>query len=266
MTANKTKKYIITGIVALLALLLLSALFTVISVSKGFDDEASDMEVKKEEVLDSADITELDISLKVTSLIIEVGEFELKTNNEDVEWSIDGGKLTIKEKGITTPFGINESGYKLVLTVPEYTKFDSVKIVSNVGKVEINDLDTVDLDLKFSAGNAEIDSLYVSGNADVKCLIGQMSVRDSRVENISYKMRVGQSDLDLSVNVDAEFNAFIGKFQICLPGKIGDYRLTVTEGFGLLKSKQDIYTEDDYSKPVVKVGGAFGKLTVIFEA
>ena len=265
MTENKTKKYIIWSVLALIALLLLSTVCTVVSVSKGFDSEGTDMEVKKEESFDSAEVTALDISLKVTSLVVEYGEFEIRTNNEDVEWEIDGGVLRIKENGITTPFGINESGYKLVLTVPEYTRFDSVKIVSNVGRVQINDLDTVDLDLNVRIGLTEINRISVSGAANVKGLAGQMVMNDSWFEKINYKMRVGHSELDLSVKTEAELNTFIGKLNTYMPGEIEDYRLTVTEGFGLVKSKQDIYTDNDASKPVVKIGIVVGKITATFE-
>lgn len=266
MTESKTKKYIIWSILALVALLLLSAVCTVVSVSKGFDSEASDMEVKKEENFDSAEVTALDVRLKVTSIVIEKGEFGIKTNNEDVEWEIDGGSLKIKEKGMTAPFGINESGYKLVLTVPESMTFDSVKIVSNIGKVQITDIDTADLDLKTVIGYTEIKGISSSGAANVRGFLGQMVIDDSQFENISYKMRVGHSEIDLSVNSNGQFNAFIGKLNLCLPGEIEDYRLNITEGFGLVKSKQNIYSDGDASKPVIKIGVVFGKITAAFEA
>lgn len=155
-TAQRIIKYFAISLAVFLIVNIVLVCFSVIaSFSIGFD---SVKENQKTEItsLNDLNITTLDIDLKASNLIIQIGEeAKVETNNQYVEVSQKNSTLFLEEKkhSIFSKAGKNK---EVLITIPEEVHLENIEIDAGAGVVEIENLKSKKLSLDLGAGKVTI--------------------------------------------------------------------------------------------------------------
>ena len=179
-------------------------------------------------------ITRLDVNVKATTVKIQqVKEGEpvrVETNNEYITTWVDGSKLTVVEKshGI---FGWGGTG-DVVIYVREGAKFEEVEINGGAGKMDIEKLVVEELKLELGAGKTSIDELIVTKKAEIEGGAGMVEIGDGELHDLDFTIGAGKASVRAKVTGRGKVDSGVGKTELTLLGREGDYRVAIDKGIG----------------------------------
>lgn len=242
----RAAQQIIKGFALALALVIIISIFGAIAGgvfwigSMIADDDSSDWNGNTgtwtEQEVDVAGITELDINVKATRLEIRrVADGEpvkVETNNEYVAVWANSNKLEVVEKSHGF-FGWGGTG-DVIVYVREDVKFDKVKMEIGAGTLRVEGLETRELDLNLGAGKAQIDSLKVTGRADINGGAGKTTIT-GEMRNAEIELGAGKADVAARLSGESKIEAGVGKLDLVLIGQESDYRVVVDKGIGSIR-------------------------------
>ncbi|SDN09365.1 Putative adhesin [Psychrobacillus sp. OK028] len=228
------------GIIAIIVIILGSAINIGMSIAGGFIKNSQKIELGNEEFT-KINITGDNTTIKVVPTASSHGKVEFtskKSSGSRVEAYVEGDTLYVelKKKKLFNWFniGINARGNKIVLSVPDEKydelrtktdngqiiakglQFKNVDIESNNGKIVLGNLETKKVNVK--TDNGKIDLHHVTGDIDAKSDNGQISmVTDNLDRTISLKTDNGLINILTSSepkNVTIQANIDNGRINI----------------------------------------------------
>jgi hypothetical protein len=206
-------------------------------------------------------LTALDIDSDVLDLHLVEGDSFSLTGSYDTSFmnlviSEDKGALTIRSTHrnggwLNLGFGGSWPKQELTLTYPRNTGFDAVSITSDLGSLRVEDLEAGTLDVQLAAGdfrgervavkqldldmglgNCELDGLEVSGSARTKLDSGRLSLRDSRVNDLTATNNLGSLDFSGSLSGTAKIDVDLGSLEFRLDNDEADIAYTIESDMG----------------------------------
>lgn len=263
---SKTQKIIKYFAIALAVLIIFSILSLIsrvfISIGGIFDNNKSSFE----EYIVKDKINYLDISLSTVNIkIVENNKFKIETNNKYIEYKIDNNKVFINEKKHSI---FKNDDNDLIIYIPSTITFDKVSLSNGAGYVDIETLNTKNLELNLGAGRVDVDNLNVLNNADIEGGAGSISIKDSKLYNLDLDMGIGNLTLESILYGDNNINAGIGSLDINIIGNIEDYKVKVDKGLGKVKLNGDVIDNDTYYGNGINrldIDGGIGNIIINFK-
>lgn len=180
------------------------------------------------------EMTRLDVNVKATAVRIRTvkeGEpVRIETNNEYITSWVDGSTLNVVEKSHGF-FGWGGTG-DLVIYVREDTTFDSVEIEIGAGTLDVERLEARDLKLNLGAGKTAIDELFATRRAEIDGGAGVVEIRGGELHDLDLDLGAGKAELRARVVGNGRVTTGVGKTELTLIGREGDYRLRIDKGIG----------------------------------
>lgn len=177
------------------------------------------------------DVSELDISLTASSLHIARGDcWSVTTDSGYVTVSQAEGTLKVREKSRFTRFHAGKT--HVVLTVPDDTELKRVSMESGAGRVQIDALSTEVLYFELGAGEAKVDHLTVTKQADIEGGAGEITLRHAALNHLELNMGVGELSLNAALTGKSSIDFGVGSARLMLDGAKEDYSISLDKGIG----------------------------------
>lgn len=184
-------------------------------------------------------VTKLSMSVKATNVRIKVtdsGEpVRVETNNEHIETWVDEGaqKLNVVEKshGFLGLGGVGE----VVVYVREGFRLDDVEIGVGAGTLDIEKLETRELDLDLGAGRTRIEELRATDNVSIHGGAGVLEIRQGELRDARIDLGAGKADIRTRLRGHSKVEAGVGRLDLELLGRQSDYRIKIDKGLGSVR-------------------------------
>ena len=206
-------------------------------------------------------INSLDIDIKSADFSIIYGsEFKIETNIKDVSRSVKNGLLKVKD---------NSKGYnkdkKIVITVPEGTNFESVKMSLGKGTSTVERLSSKEVEFEVGAGKAILNNLNILNKIEIECGAGKLEINNSNINNLKLDMGAGEVSVSSVLTGTSEFDAGVGKLSINLLDSVDDYSFTIDKGLGSIKLNNEEVSNDvtvGNGVNIIDIDGGIGEIIV----
>lgn len=255
---------ILTGIYALVSSLdlingkdrpVLSKDYLVISETK--DDIQADINLK-----------EIDIELSATELQIKIADkFKVETNNPEIKYKEDNGKIRIIENEEHKLWFIGKDfDSKLMIYLPQNVEiYEKVKIKAGAGKISIDNLETKKFKLEQGAGKVEISNLLVSDEAIIEGGAGEISIKAGKIRNLRLDQGLGKTYINAELLGENNIDSGIGALDLNLTLPKESYRFNIKKGIGKV-TVNDVKIGSDllFGEGVnyIKVDGGIGNINI----
>lgn len=230
-----------------------------------FDTDSKKLKDGKEIEMTKA-ITNIEIDLKSTNLIIERDKkLYAATNNDKISYKIHNNTLIITEKN--NKLFNNEPDTELVIYLPENHILDELSLDSGAGRVELFDITVKELDLDLGAGTVDLDFVDVILESSIDGGAGKLTINNSTINNLELDMGVGSLELESKLTGQNEISCGVGTTIINLTGTVSDYQINIDKGLGATtvagNTVKDGETIGD-GKNILEIDGGIGSITVDF--
>lgn len=266
---QKTIKYLAMAFAIFLAVNIIGGILSMVGLFGGLFDGLSGRkeatgDLKTYEI--SADIHSLTIDLQAADFTVKQGtRFSVESNLRHMSVEEKNGVLKIEDEKL---FSGKYSGAVLTLYIPESAIFDEVKISAGAGRMTIDALSAKRLDLDLGAGEATIDRLAVTENADIDGGLGKLTIADGDLHNLDLDMGIGQLILTAALSGNSRFDMGVGASRITVLGSRADYRLDIDKGIGGIEvdgaGVSDI-KESHRADNQIEINGGVGSVSLAFK-
>lgn len=245
--------------------LIMNVIFSLSSILNNNDSDKLQIneELKNIDINEDIKKIELDIASSKIIIIKEGTKIKVETDNEYIKVKERNNKLTITEEKQNL-FKINKNS-ELVIYLPENLLFDEVNIDSGAGTVDIDYLNTKELELSLGAGQVNIQNLNVSNEADIDGGAGEVIIQNSSINNLDLDMGVGKLTLNSSLTGNNEIDAGIGELNINLVGTSEDYKIRLNKGLGNATLNNEKMKNDTYygkGTNIIDIDGGIGSIKI----
>lgn len=263
-TSQKLIKYVGIMLGLLLTISITMGIFEVISVGINifsYDDNKTINTVWSQ---NNENILFLEVDINYSNLTIEDGDkFEVKTNNKKIEYKYDNNALILNEDSFL--FGGNNSN-EIVITIPSGIIFNSVAIDTGAGNLNIDNLNTNNLDLDLGIGTVNINNV-ISNKTDIDTGVGSFTINNGTLNNLDLNIGIGNVMITSRISGSSKIDSGIGKTYLNLLGTRDDYKFNVSKGIGKI-SIDGTKTNDDelvgMGSNYIELSGGIGEIIVEF--
>lgn len=264
-TTNKIIKYLAIGLGCFLIFLII---YTVAVGFYGltellFSNKKNDNDnLNQNKVCNYASsFNELDIDIKNSSLIIKTGdEFLIETNSENISCNNDGNKLVIKES--KSSFFKTKDIKTVTIYIPNNMFLNEIDLETGVGKVNIDNLNTNNLELSFGVGDVLINEIKVN-YAKIETGVGKVTIKNGNFSNLDLDTGLGEVNITSLIKKVGKIDTGVGNLNLNLIGK--DYKIKVNKGFGVTKINGKEVSDSQVlgnGNVFVFVDGGIGKIDI----
>ena len=258
---STTIKYIKIGAIAILSVLLVWAIFGIVTNITYATGEEQVWDVKNPSA-----IKHLEIEVNAADLKIEVGErFHITSNLKYLEVYESSDGLVIEES-----FHV-EKNYNhafLTITIPEILTFSDVKITFGAGRFSVDTLHAETIEFDHGAGEVDIRDLYVSKGININDGAGKMTIDGGSINNLHLDMGAGEVDIRAEILGHSELHFGIGDAKITLLGTSEIYTVEISEHIGDVLINDMDFTHESIigdGPNHLDINGGVGLVELIFE-
>ena len=123
-----------------------------------------------------SEIREIDIDIKSSNIILKTAKnFKVETNNKDIKYSYEDGKVLIKQNNINKWYFNKNNNSKLIFYIPSEISLEKININNNVGDVKIDFEKISNLNIDLDVGDIFVKSM-LSGKNTIKSNIGDINL------------------------------------------------------------------------------------------
>ena len=243
----------------------LSIISEVVGPEKSYEEEVienvKDIEIKQ------ASFQNLTINIDHANFIVKTGKsLKVESNSSNIKVKEEGQKLTIKEKNKNW-FGRTKTS-SVILTIPEDTIFDNVKIDTGAGKIEIESITTRKLDFELGAGSTKIKELNVLNEADIEGGAGKIEILSGSIHDLDLDIGVGKFVLYSTLTGNTKVDAGVGEANIVVLNAFENYRVQLEKGIGTVKLQGDSVSDGIYGTGMnfIDIDGGVGSFSIDFKS
>ena len=231
-----------------------------------FDNDSKKLKDGKEIEITNK-ITNIEIELTSTNLIIERDKkIYAATNNDKISYRIHNNTLIITENN-NKLFNNTASDTELVIYIPDDHILNELSVESGAGRVEIFDVTIKDLELDLGAGTVDLDFIDVIHEAAIDGGAGKLSINNSTLNNLELDMGVGSLELESKLTGQNEITCGVGTATINLTGSENDYQVNIDKGLGATNVAGNAVKDGETigtGKNIIEIEGGIGSITVDF--
>lgn len=271
-TAQKIIKYIAN---AFAIFLIVTIIFSILSAGYGIliaigvinkqENKISENLITISDNID--EISTLKLDIKASDLQIKNGKkFEVKTNNSNIKYSNENGKVSVKEEGMFKwHLGKNYEGTVIIYLPEDMEQIEEVKMDIGAGTIFIENLKTKNLYFELGAGNVTIDSMTVSKKMILNGGAGNIEINSGKIANADVDLGVGKTTIKSDFTGNSKIDTGIGELNLDLTLPKEDYKINVNKGIGEIRFNGKSI-EDDTSlgngTNYIKVSGGVGGINI----
>lgn len=196
-TVQKIIKYLALAFAIFIIVSIISGIIIGITGITGIINFSKSRDIRLESLeeittnIKGTEIASLKIEVAYTNLEIKKGEtFKAETNNKYIKCTQSKDEIIIKEKG--SNWFSNMDSTDLILYIPENMLFDEVKIETGAGEINIDNLETNELDLEIGAGTVTVQKLKVLDKAKIDGGAGKVEILSGEINNLNLDMGAGK--------------------------------------------------------------------------
>lgn len=213
------------------------------------------------------EISTLKLDIKGSDVQIKTGEkFEVKTNNPNINYVNENGKVTIKEEKISKWNIGKDDGSLLIIYLPEDIKqMDKVKMDIGAGTIDIGKINTKSLYLDLGAGNVTIDDLNVSEETKINGGAGNININSGKIANINFDLGIGDTTINADITGNSKIDTGIGKLNVYLTLAKEEYKIDIEKGVGEIRFNDTIVSNDTSigdGNNHLKINGGVGEINI----
>lgn len=262
---QKIIKYLAIGFAIFLILNIISAImYGIISLGRIFTDSETIIMDDFKVVDINENINNLNIDVNSVNITIKEGNnLKVETNNKYIKINAKNNYLKINEESHNL-LNNNNSG-ELIIYLPSAYLFDEVKIDNGAGKVNIEIIDTKELDLNLGAGKVSINNINVSEETNIEGGAGELTINNSNLKNLDLDMGVGKLTLTSKLTGNNEINAGVGNLDLNLVGTEQDYKIKLNKGLGNATINGEKIKDSTYSGNginLIDIDGGIGNIEI----
>lgn len=147
------------------------------------------------------------------------------------------GELKIRRKAPrrkkTLLFGSDDYG-RIEITIPEKIKLENIEIRTNVGEIELEEVNSKRMYIKTNVGEASGYEVS-SDSMEIITDVGEINFDKSKTKNLKADANVGQIDFYGEIKGNIEVKTDIGEANLDLIGDINDYNINGSSKVGSIK-------------------------------
>lgn len=270
--AQKVIKYIAIALAIFIIVNIASALLFGLNMFSNFlgltkGDNTTNRNTSNDIVsnFEDSQITSLKIDLAYANLTVKTGDqFKTETNSNKVECKRSGNQLLIREKGLD--WFSKDNNRNIVITIPKDILLDNVKIEAGAGELQIEELNTKNLNLQMGAGKLTVQNLKATQKARIEGGAGKVEVLSGSINNLDLEMGVGTFKLVSTLQGNNKIEAGIGKLDLDLTDDLENYTIRVERGIGAVKINGKEVSSDRTTHGTgatnIKVEGGIGNIDI----
>lgn len=271
-TAQKVIKYIAIALAIFIIVNIASALLFGLNMFSNFlgltkEDNSTNRNTSNDIVsnFEDSQIMSLKIDLAYANLTVKTGDqFKSETNSKKIECKRSGNQLLIREKGLD--WFSKDNNRNIVVTIPKDTLLDNVKIEAGAGEIQIEELNTKNLNLQMGAGKLTAQNLKVTQKSRIEGGAGKVEILSGSINNLDLEMGVGTFKLASILQGSNKIEAGIGKLDLDLTDDLENYTIRVERGIGAVKINGNEVSSDRTTLGTgatnIKVEGGIGSIDI----
>ena len=267
---QKIIKYLAIALAIFIIINIVSVVLSVLYGLSWISGATKDVEIieSQEEIystIGNTDITTLKIELNASNLEIKNGEMlRVETNNLNVKCNQEGSQLIIKDK-TKNWFSKRSDESQIILYMPANMLWDSVKIDSGAGELNIEELATRNFDFDMGAGKVVIKKLNVSNKTEIDGGAGKIEILSGAMNNLKLNTGVGDFSLNAKLTGRNDVNAGVGKLNFNLTDGTENYKIKVNKGIGSITIDGNETTDGNeygHGETYIDIDGGVGAIEI----
>ena len=242
-------------------------MYGIISIGNIFDKKENNINTLTGELKNikiNNDIKKIDIETKGINIIIKEGKkLKIETDNKDIKTKESNNKLLIVEDNNSL---IHKTDYtELIITIPTNYEFNEVSIDNGAGKIDIDKLNTKNINLDLGAGQVNIKNLNVTNELDIDGGAGEINIENSHINNLDLDLGLGKTSINASINGISEIDCGIGELIINLIGTEDNYKIKSDKGLGNVTINNEKMKSNTYygnGNNLIEISGGIGSISI----
>lgn len=236
-TLQKIIKYLAIAFATFIIISIVSGIMVGINAFSGFlglrKSSVTLGDLKVIANIENNNYTKLKIDVAYSNLKVVKGDmFKVESNSNEVSCKQNSDTISIKED---SKWFSNKEASELIITIPENTSFDEIKIETGAGEVYIDELKSNNLVFKMGAGKVEIRNIFATNKAEIDGGAGKLDILAGEINNLDMDMGVGKCSITSKLSGFNEIDAGVGKLDINLTDEISNYEVDVEKGIGSIR-------------------------------
>lgn len=215
--------------------------------------ETSENSASDASVLDlSGDYDRLEINLTAMPIRIVKGDKLSATGNTTyISVKKSDSKIKIYDKGVNIP-----GNEVLTVYIPEENPLRELKISTGAGYLHANRICAKKLKLDLGAGEAVIDNITATNEADIDVGAGKLTIDGGVLYNTELDIGMGEANISAALYGECELNIGIGSLKANLLGTKDSYRFDISKGIGTVSLNGEKLSDGE------KTGNGENKISV----
>ena len=264
-TFQKVIKYCAIGLAVFLCVLIISAAVNGIRSFAGifnFSKSKNNDEEKYSEVIDFNDqIIGLNLDLKGANLIVKEGsKISVEIDDKDTRVFEENNILRVVDRNSK----VIKSASNITITIPSYLLFERVNVTTGAGKVEINGINTNELDMELGAGKVTLSNIN-SAKTSIETGAGSVLIKKSILNDLDLEVGVGEINIDADITGNSNIESGIGSLKLNLNNNESMYKFDIEKGIGSITFNGDKITGNTTignGNSHIKIEGGIGSIKI----
>lgn len=216
-------------------------------------------------------ISSLNVNSGISKLYIKQGNtLKVEASNLNNTFSCDdnNGTLTINYVSDKKIFDFSNSNASITIYIPENLKLESAKIDSGIGNVNIDYLNTSNINI--NSGISEFNGKNIKAdNTKINLGTGSANFDNVSFNNLDLDSGVGKTVINGKITGNININAGVGKIEFNIDGKRQDYTVSsVKKGIGSISidgiNLDDGSADKSNSSNTITIDGGIGETRLNF--
>ena len=143
--------------------------------------------------------------------------------------------------------------------------FKNVKISAGAGKIQVENINTENLDLELGAGETIINKLNVTNDCKIESGAGKVSILSGKIDDLN--LDIGIIEITSSITGNSKIDAGIGNLDLRIQDNKENYTIESDSGIGNIKIDGTKISDDSKygnGKNIIKIDGGIGNIDIEF--
>lgn len=238
-TAQKVIKYLALAFAVFLIVSIFSAILSITYEGLYAVGAIKDNSIMSEAQVITNDndiLTSIIVDSKSSDVVIKTGDkFSVETNNKNVSYENENGKVLVKERKITKLFWRDKNEGTITVTIPSNITLDSFVLNSGFGLITVDGIVANHTDFSLGAGSVKISNIKSLVETKINGGAGEVLIDNSILTNVDFDLGVGRTTINAYMYGSSKIDAGIGEVNINLLDSVDKYRVKVDKGIGSVK-------------------------------
>ena len=269
-TTQKIIKYLAIAFALFLVISIFSIIFGLSrEIISSINSDKKDSKLLEEYTTISNNVNNIEsfkIDISNDDIEIKEGEkFEVKTNDPDVKFYHENGKVKIKTDKTFSWHLSNSSRGTIIIYLPNEFNITELDLNLGAGKIDIDKIFVETLLMDLGAGTMTAKEINVYEKATINGGAGNINIYSGTINNLNLKLGAGNASIESDLTGSNTLTTGVGKLNLGLSRSKDNYKFDISKGLGNIilndfDVSEDILIGDGETK--IKISGAVGNIII----